>query len=121
MEAAIALLDVDAYGQNVLARNLRALIKRHRYQPTKPYLDSIVYVPGGVAYAAVAILVLNDKNFRERHDKSAAIAEKVFSDPRPERCVVIGTNSENPVHPYNFIVVFDRSDFQAETLPPPMG
>lgn len=121
MEAAIALLDVDAYGQKVLARNLRALIKRHRYQPTKPYLDSIVYVPGGVAYAAVAILVLNDKNFRERHDKSAAIAEKVFSDPRPERCVVIGTNSENPVHPYNFIVVFDRSDFQAETLPPPMG
>ena len=118
VETAIAVLDIDNHGQKLLERNLKNLIKKHRHQVTKPFLDSIIFIPSGIAYSAVALLVLNDKNYSERVDRSSAVAEGVFSDPRPQRCIVIGFNSDRPLHPYNFIWMVDRSEFLAATLEP---
>ena len=118
VETAIAVLDIDDLGQKLIERNLKKLIKKHRHQVTEPFLNSIVFIPGGIAYAAVAILVLNDKNYSERLDRMGAVAEKVFSDPRPQRCVVIGFNSDRPTHPYNFIGMVDRSEFLTANLEP---
>lgn len=116
VEAAIAVLDIDDDGQKIIERNLKRLMKKHGRQATKPYLDSIVFIPGGIAYAAVAVLVLNDKNYADRQNKSNAVAERVFSDPRPQRCIVIGFNSDRPLQPYNFIWMVDRSEFMAADL-----
>jgi hypothetical protein len=118
VETAIAVLDIDHDGQKRIEKNLKKLIKKHQHQITDPYLNAIFFLPGGIAYAAVVVLVLNDKNYSERADKSGAVAEKVFEDPRPQICVVIGFNSDRLLQPYNFMRVIDRSEFLADTEEP---
>lgn len=118
VEAVIALLDIDDHGQKLIERNLSVMMKKNRCKNNKPYTDSIIFIPGGIAYTAIGVLVLNDKNYSERQDRSSAVAEKIFADPRPQRCVVMGFNSDRPLQPYNFILIIDRTEFLRASLEP---
>ncbi len=115
VESTTGVLDIDNHGQELIEKNLKKLLKEHRYRNTNQSLYSIVYIPGGIAYAAMAILVLNENNYSERHDRVRSIAEKVFTDPRPQTCIVLGFNLENSIFPYNFVYMIARSDFLANT------
>ena len=107
-EIAIMLLDVDDRGQKALARDIRALVKKHRYQKTTPYLNILVYLPDGVGLSAIAAVVLRKETIAHRQEVAMAAARRSFEDPRPTRCLVLVYDANAPTFPYNQLMLADR-------------
>jgi hypothetical protein len=114
METMIAMLDIDSHGQNLIEKESKKLIKKHRKHLENPFLDSAFYIPGGIAHTAVAVVVLKKENYVDRLERALYVAERVFGDPRPQQCVVIGINAQETIWPYNFICMIDRDCKQPE-------
>ncbi len=108
-EIAIMLLDVDDHAQKTLARNIRGLVKKHRYQRTKPYENILIYLPDGVGLSALAVVVLHKETITHRQEVARAAAGKSFEDPRPTRCLVLVYDANAPTFPYNYLMLADRS------------
>ena len=107
-EIAIMLLDVDDRGQKALARGIRALVKKHRYQKTAPHQNILVFLPDGVGLSAIAAVVLSQENIAHRHEVAMAAARTAFEDPRPTRCLVLVYEANAPTFPYNQMMLADR-------------
>lgn len=107
-EIVIALLDIDDHGQKLLRREIRTLVKKHRYQKTTPFLNTLVYIPDGVGRTAVAVVVLPHANIAHRRDAAQAAAVRAFRDTRPTRCLVLVYDADGPTFPYNFLILADR-------------
>ena len=107
-EIAIMLLDADDRAQKTLARDIRELIKKHRYQKTTPYLNILVYLPDGVGLSAITAVVLRKETVAHRQEIARAAAEKSFEDPRPVRCLVLVYDADAPTFPYNHLMLADR-------------
>ena len=102
------LLDADDRAQKTLARDIRELIKKHRYQKTTPYLNILVYLPDGVGLSAITAVVLRKETVAHRQEIARAAAEKSFEDPRPVRCLVLVYDADAPTFPYNHLMLADR-------------
>lgn len=107
-EIAIMLLDVDERGQKALARDIRTLVKKHRYQKTVPHQNILVYLPDGVGLSAIAAVVLRKETIAHRQEVATAAAERSFEDPRPTRCLVLVYDANAPTFPYNHLMLADR-------------
>ena len=112
-EVAIMLLDVDDRAQKTLARDIRELVKKHRYQKTTPYQNILVHLPDGVGLSAIAAVVLRKETIAHRQEVARAAAERSFEDPRPTRCLVLVYDANAPTFPYNHLMLADR--LQART------
>lgn len=113
-EIAIMLLDVDDRAQKTLARDIRELVKRHRYQKTTPYQNILVYLPDGIGRSAITAVVLRKETIAHRQEAARAAAEKSFEDPRPTRCLVLVYDANAPTFPYNHLMLADRLQAQTE-------
>lgn len=125
-EIAIMLLDVDDHAQKTLARDIRGLVKRHRYQKTTPYQNILVYLPDGISWSAITAVVLRKETIAHRQEVARAAAEKSFEDPRPTRCLVLVYDANAPTSPYNHLMLADRLQAQTEdevgnARPRPLG
>ncbi len=113
-EIAIMLLDVDDRAQKTLARDIRELVKRHRYQKTTPYQNILVYLPDGIGRSAITAVVLRKETIAHRQEAARAAAEKSFEDPRPTRCLVLVYDANAPTFPYNHLMLADRLQARTE-------
>ncbi|MFL0336469.1 hypothetical protein [Stenotrophomonas maltophilia] len=113
-EIAIMLLDVDYRAEKTLARDVRELIKRHRYQRTTHYQNILVYLPDGIGWSAIATVVLRKEAIVHRQEAASAAAEKSFEDPRPTRCLLLIYDANASTFPYNHLVLADRLQAPAE-------
>lgn len=107
-EIAIMLLDVDDRAQKTLARDIRQLVKRHRYQKTTPYQNILVYLPDGIGRSAITAVVLRKETIAHRLEVARGAAERSFEDPRPTRCLVLVYDANAPTFPYNHLMLADR-------------
>lgn len=107
-EMIIALLDIDDHGQKLLRREILSLLKKHRHQKTKPFLNTMVYTPDGVGRTSAAAIVLRHCDIAHRRDAAETAAAHAFRDLRPARCVILVYDADAPRFPYNFLFLADR-------------
>ncbi len=110
-ESAVALLDIDDYGQRLVMQGIKKLAKKHRYQKTTPFVNSLTYLPDGSATSAIAAVMLFDDDGTRRDHAAQSIAAHVFRNPRANRCLILGYSAKAPIFPFNFLLLVDRASF----------
>ncbi|OOX12544.1 hypothetical protein Xcaj_10915 [Xanthomonas axonopodis pv. cajani] len=95
-------------------RDIRELVKKHRYQRTTPYQNILVYLPDGIGRSAITAVVLRKETIAHRREAARAAAEKSFEDPRPTRCLVLVYDADATTFPYNHLILADRLQVRTE-------